>query len=611
MLSTGIKCIQFALLLFVTTAWYSDNAELPVLEIHSTKINSLLLHPNGHSILLSSGSQVLVWDIYKKQILQRYHNAAHEVATIDISKDGQWLAAGYNNGEVTLWNTNNFEVLHQLVGHQTNITSIHIDAPSGIIATGDYLGNVKIWDLATAQLNQELHAHKTPITSLDISHDGKTLLTASEDAVATIWDLTKTTNGQHLVGHLSQINTACFLDESIILTGSNDKTISAWNIQTGEITKTLLGHKGRVVDIKTMQGEAKFITASTDGEIIIWNSQTLTEIDRFAIDKSEIIKVDIHNNMLVPLHLDQQISVWDIVEQKKTETINISSTPILAAHVCNSDNFILTGDGDGLIKKHQLDNGDLIQLFQGHEKKITQITSSLDGQKIATTGDDKLIKVWNNRTGELLHTLEGHKSSVHSLSFSEDGNFLYSGGKDKMIKRWNLGSGLEINSFKAHSADITDLIALPNDRILSVSKDRKIKIHLVEKGELETEIGTNMMAISSAVYAPSDSLIYVGDVEGKISIYHTGQNMLVDRLNGHTGKINNLTLTDDGNYLLSGSDDETAILWHLPSTEIENTFSGHRGPITYCSFGQDETSIITTSLDQQIKVWSVQELVQR
>jgi len=87
----GIRYIQFFVLLIVTTAWYSDNAELPMLEIHSTKINSILLHPNGNSILISSGSQILVWDIYKKQILQRYHSVAHDVATMTLSINGQWL----------------------------------------------------------------------------------------------------------------------------------------------------------------------------------------------------------------------------------------------------------------------------------------------------------------------------------------------------------------------------------------------------------------------------------------------------------------------------------------------------------------------------------------
>jgi len=607
----GVKYIQLFLLLIVTTSWYSDNAELPVLEIRSTQINSLLLHPDGNSILLSSGSQILVWDIYKKQILQRYHSAAHDVAAMSLSKDGQWLAAGYSNGEVALWNINTFEVLHQFVGHQTNITSIHIKAPSGIIATGDHLGNVKIWDLATAQLSKEFEAHSLPITAIDISSDGQTLLTASEDATASLWNLNENSNGQKMVGHLAKINSACFLSETVILTASDDKTVSAWNRQTGEITNTLLGHKGKVVAIKQMQGQAKFVTASTDGEIIIWDSQTLKELERFAIDKSEILQMDLHNNMIVPLHLDQQISLWDLTEQKKSATINISSTPIRTGQVCNSNNFILTGDENGLIKKHQLDNGDLVQLFQGHEKGINQIKSSPDGMKSATASDDKLIKVWNSKTGELLHTLEGHKGGVLSIAFSNDGNFLYSGGKDKMIKWWNLSSGVEIGSFKAHGSDVTDMIALDNDRVLSVSKDRKIQIHLAEKGKLETEVGTNKIAISSAVYAPNDSLLYVGDVEGKISVYHTGQNLLLDRLNGHTSKINSLTLTDDASYLLSGSDDKTAILWHLPSKELERTFTGHQAPVTYCTFGQNQATIVTASLDKQIKVWSIEELVQR
>ncbi len=606
----GLKYVQFFLLLVLSTSWISDNAELPILEIRTTQINQTLMNPDAQSILMASGSQILVWDIYKKQILQRYSSVENDVTTMSLSRDGLWLVAGHENGDITLWDANTFEVAHHFSAHKANITTIHVHSP-GFIASGDQDGHVKIWDLATAQMQKSFNAHDAAITALDISANEQMLLTASTDSYAKLWTLNDDKTEQKLVGHLSSINTACFLNESTVLTGSDDKTITAWNLQTGEIAYTLLGHSNGIIGIKALPGQGRFASSSIDGETIIWDNATMKEMDRMTMKNTKFQQVDIHNNKLLGLHTDQSISLWNLSEQKKTQSIQISSTPVLSGHLSNSKEFIITGDETGTIKKHQLSNGDLIQLYPGHKKAINVIVESPDGKTYATAADDKLIKLWDSHTGELLQTFEGHKSSVLSLSYSIDGQFLYSGGKDKLIKWWNISSGIEINSFKAHGSDITKLIPLEDSNVLSVSKDRMVRIHSVEKGNLNLEIKSHPFAISSATYISKDSLLYIGDIAGNISSYHMGQQTMSDHFKGHTGKINHLRLSEDFTYLLSSSDDKTANLWHLPSKTLEHTFSGHTAPLSYCSFGKDETSIITTSLDKQIKIWSVQKLVQR
>jgi len=594
----------------ILTSFTYTHSEQPILGINAGIIHQSILTPDGNNILMASGSQILVWDIYKKQILQRFHSVNSDVVCMSLSKDGAMLAAGFSSGEITIWNTNTFETQQHFKAHPHQISAIAIDAKSGILASGDIMGSISTWDTAENKLLNTYKGHEGQITALDIGPDSQYLLSASKDNTAAIWDLGNHKIHYNLIGHLSAVNTARFISETMVATGSDDKTISAWNVQTGEIAYTLIGHKDKVINI-SMIGKNQFISISADQEVIVWDRTSMKEVDRFD-DKGQAIKqVMFEGDKMVKLHKDHSITISNFAERKKIETIKLESAPIISGSVCNTRNFILSGNENGMIQKHLLSNGDLIQYFQAHNKAIRQIAISPDGNLTASAADDKLVKIWNTDSGELIYTLEAHKSSVLSIAFSENGQFLFTAGKDKQIKWWNMTSGVMINSFKAHNGDINQLISLADNKILSVSKDRSIKIHDAEKGTLEHSINTNPSPIMSASYNPKNGLLFIGDSTGKIGAYNLSEGNMVAQYHNHQNVVSSLCLSDDGKYLLSSSADKTSCLWNLASETIEQTFNGHHDELSFCSFGQDEKTIITTSLDSQIMVWSIQDVVQR
>lgn len=51
-------------------------------------------------------------------------------------------------------------------------------------------------------------------------------------------------------------------------------------------------------------------------------------------------------------------------------------------------------------------------------------------------------------------------------------------------------------------------------------------------------------------------------------------------LKGHTDALTSLAFSSDGQYLLSGSADKTAILWNVESRTALKTFSSHKAAVT-------------------------------
>ncbi len=111
--------------------------------------------------------------------------------------------------------------------------------------------------------------------------------------------------------------------------------------------------------------------------------------------------------------------------------------------------FALSPDGMHLaaamgndIAIYDLSAGKWIHRLQGHERRITCLTFSPDGRRIASgtasraelgRGDE--IRIWDFATRQTLLALQGHSSGVNTLVFSADGNRLFSAGQDHVSAR--------------------------------------------------------------------------------------------------------------------------------------------------------------------------------
>jgi hypothetical protein len=85
---------------------------------------------------------------------------------------------------------------------------------------------------------------------------------------------------------------------------------------------------------------------------------------------------------------------------------------------------------------------------------------------------------------------------------------------------------------------------------------------------------------------------------------------LLQELSGHTDSVQSLTISNDNQYLISGSMDKTIRIWKIPTGIEEQVLTGHsEGIITILSI--DNKKIISASADTTIRIWGLkQELKQ-
>jgi len=163
-----------------------------------------------------------------------------------------------------------------LRGHSQAILALDFSSPYGYLVSSSLDQSVHLWDLATGESIQSLNGHNGMVKCLQV--EDMTCITGGVDGQIRMWDLDRAiefdskleesfSQGEHtlrnstavvsqpdgnqnpdaskhdpcvlkLEGH-SQSITALYFDDACLVTGSSDKTIRQWDLNTGQAVMTM------------------------------------------------------------------------------------------------------------------------------------------------------------------------------------------------------------------------------------------------------------------------------------------------------------------------------------------------------------------------------------
>ena len=78
-----------------------------------------------------------------------------------------------------------------------------------------------------------------------------------------------------------------------------------------------------------------------------------------------------------------------------------------------------------------------IGILGKHERDLTSLCLSFDGNILYSGGFDNTIRMWDLNTNKENGILGKHDSAVRTLCLSRNGNILFSEGEDSTIKMWD------------------------------------------------------------------------------------------------------------------------------------------------------------------------------
>ncbi|MEI6848104.1 MAG: WD40 repeat domain-containing protein, partial [Chlorobiaceae bacterium] len=113
------------------------------------------------------------------------------------------------------------------------------------------------------------------VTSCAISADNKRIVSGSGDKTLKVWDMESGNCLMTLDGHSGSV-TSCAIsaDNKRIVSGSGDKTLKVWDMESGNCLMTLDGHSGSVTSCAISADNKRIVSGSNDNTLKVWDMES-------------------------------------------------------------------------------------------------------------------------------------------------------------------------------------------------------------------------------------------------------------------------------------------------------------------------------------------------
>ncbi|KAI0148426.1 WD40-repeat-containing domain protein [Xylariaceae sp. FL1272] len=247
-----------------------------------------------------------------------------------------------------------------------------------------------------------------------------------------------------------------------------------------------------------------------------------------------------------------------------------------------------------------------IREFIGHSGDILDLSWSKNGFLLSSSMD-KTVRLWHTSRQECLCTFE-HKDFVASIAFHpRDDRFFLAGSLDSVLRLWSIPD--KAIAYTSQLSDIITAVGFSPDGKTAIAgcfngicmfyETEGLKyltqIH-VRSSRGKNAKGSKITGIQTMLYPPGkqdgEVKVLITSNDSRIRIYNLRDKALEIKLKGHENTSSQIraSFSDDGSYVICGSEDRRAFIW---SKEMAESETRDKGPREYFEAHAD---IVTTAV---------------
>ncbi|KAF9556007.1 WD40 repeat-like protein [Agrocybe pediades] len=180
--------------------------------------------------------------------------------------------------------------------------------------------------------------------------------------------------------------------KQVLFTGSRDKTVREWNLNTSQVERVISG-----------------------------------------VHNSSILSICVHNGYLATAGSDRQVAVWDLAANALVRVLTDHDDSVLCVRF--DDQRLVSCSKDRTVRVYSFPDLELRFVLHAHRAAVNAV--SISESFIVSASGDRSVRLWDAETGKLLRTFDNHHTrGIASIDFCPP--VVLSGSSDKHIRLFDI-----------------------------------------------------------------------------------------------------------------------------------------------------------------------------
>jgi WD40 repeat protein len=248
--------------------------------------------------------------------------------------------------------------------------------------------------------------------------DGRFAATSAEGNAVRVWDArTGRSMRAFEEGGANVWGLAATGDAGRILIGGRDGAARLFDVESGQLLRTLSGHRSLV----------RCVDLSADSRLALTGEMR-----------------------------DPRVRLWDVEAERCTQMLDGHTDGIYDVAFDPTGRRALSGSRDTTLRLWDLANGRCPRVFEGHTYHVHSVAWRVDGRRALSCSQD--IRLWDLENGRCLRVFTGHTQTIRSVAWSPDYQQAVSAAHDRTVRVWDVESGACRHVFEGHSAGVVTAV---------------------------------------------------------------------------------------------------------------------------------------------------------
>ncbi len=421
------------------------------------------------------------------------------ITALAFRGDGSMLASGssgsylddddnlrLSNDTIKLWHGETGEPLATLLDPSNTRGWVHdlaFSPKSPVLAAGREDGTVALWDVATTKLLGFLGNAGAAATALAFHQDGELLVVGRDDGSLDIWQAAA--GGKRLSTrrpHEKKVTAVAFSSGgSLLLSCSEDATICLTNVATGEVERTLAGHRSGVESVVPLVDDIHFVTTANDRTARLWSLRSaerpaVADAHRGSVEALAVspdgrnaiscAPADYSQDVRQPTYREIEVHEGESEEPRWVVTVDHD---VSCVRFASEEMLLAFGDEAGGLGMLDLRTGEQRELVPPQGPAIRDLL--FPGGKSLVAGDDAgTLRFVDMRDLSFEVRPDVHPGGIHGLAFAPRQREVLTCGVDGSVRRTAVSARTSSDLLYESDVSVSAIAVSPTGRKLACGR---------------------------------------------------------------------------------------------------------------------------------------------